>query len=113
MAVKRKLGRATDVRKSMLRGMVTDLLHNSRIVTTLQRARDLSAQAEKMITLGKNNNLANKRRALRYITKEDIVKRLFDEISPKYKDVNGGYVSVLKLGQRRGDGAQMAIVALK
>ncbi len=108
----RKLGRKTDHRMAMLKGMVTFLLENGKIETTLTRAKEVSALAEKMITLGKVNNLANKRRALAFIKKEAIVYKLFNEISPAYADRNGGYTRVLKLGPRRGDGAEMAIIAL-
>lgn len=108
----RKLGRKTDHRMAMLKGMVTFLLENGKIETTLTRAKEVSALAEKMITLGKVNNLANKRRAFAFIKKEDVVYKLFNEISPVYADRNGGYTRVLKLGPRRGDGAEMAIIAL-
>lgn len=108
----RKLGRATDHRLSMLRGMVTYLLESGRIETTVTRAKEVRAMAEKMITLGKEDTLHNKRQALAYITKEDVVKKLFDEISPKYKDVNGGYCRIIKTGPRRGDAAEMCIIEL-
>ncbi len=108
----RKLGRATDHRKAMLRAMVTFLLENGRIETTVTRAKEVSAMAEKMITLGKTNDLHSKRQALAYITKEDVAKKLFDEISPKYIERNGGYTRIVKIGPRRGDAAEMAIIEL-
>ncbi|MBQ3055530.1 MAG: 50S ribosomal protein L17 [Oscillospiraceae bacterium] len=108
----RKLGRATDARKAMLRAMVTYLLENGKIETTVMRAREVRPMAEKMITLGKTNTLHSKRQALAYITKEDVVKKLFDEIAPKYADRNGGYCRITKLGPRRGDCAEMAIIEL-
>ena len=108
----RKLGRPTDHRKSMLRGMVTYLFENGQIETTVTRAKEVRAIAEKMITLAKENNLNNKRAALSYITKEAVVKKLFDEIAPKYKDVNGGYTRITKTGPRRGDAAEMCIIEL-
>ncbi len=108
----RKLGRKTDHRMAMLKGMVTFLLENGKIETTLTRAKEVSALAEKMITLGKVNTLANKRRALAFIKKEAVAYKLFNEISPAYADRNGGYTRVLKLGPRRGDGAEMAIITL-
>ena len=108
----RKLGRRTDHRMSMLKGMVTFLLENGKIETTLTRAREVSALAEKMITLGKVNTLANKRRAFAFIKKEAVAVMLFDKISPAYADRNGGYTRVLKIGPRRGDGAEMAIITL-
>ena len=108
----RKLGRATDVRRAMLRGLVTYLLENGRIETTVSRAKEVQAIAEKMITLGKTNDLHSKRQALAHITKEGVVKKLFDEISPKYADVKGGYTRIVKIGPRRGDAAEMAILEL-
>ena len=108
----RKLGRPTAHRMAMLKGMVTFLLEKGQIETTVTRAKEVSALTDKMITLGKTNTLANKRRALAFLKKEGVVKKLFDEISPAYSDVNGGYTRVLKVGPRRGDGAEMAIVSL-
>ncbi|MBQ0009683.1 MAG: 50S ribosomal protein L17 [Ruminococcus sp.] len=108
----RKLGRPTAHRQAMLRGMVTYLLENGSIETTLTRAKEVKALTEKMITLGKKNTLASRRQALAFITKEAVVKKLFDEIAPKYADVNGGYTAVYKLGPRRGDAAEMALIKL-
>lgn len=108
----RKLGRTTAHRNAMLRGMVTYLLENGKIETTLTRAKEVRAVAEKMITLGKKNTLAARRQALAYITKEDVVKKVFDEIAPKYADRNGGYTQIYKLGPRRGDAAEMALIKL-
>ena len=108
----RKLGRATDHRKSMLRGMVTYLLESGRIETTVTRAKEVSAMAEKMITIAKDNTLHARRQVLAYVTKEDVVKKLFDEIAPNYKDVNGGYCRITKTGARRGDAAEMCIIEL-
>ena len=108
----RKLGRPTAHRIAMLRGMVTLLLENGQIETTLTRAKEVRSMAEKMITLGKKNTLASRRAALAYITKEDVVTKLFNEIAPNYANRNGGYTRILKLGPRRGDAAEMAIVAL-
>ncbi len=112
MAGTRKLGRPTAHRKSMLRGMVTYLLENGQIETTLTRAKEVRCMAEKMITLGKKNTLASRRQALAYITKEDVVTKVFSEIAPKYADRNGGYTTIYKLGQRRGDAAEMALIKL-
>ncbi len=108
----RKLGRPTAHRNAMLRGMVTLLLERGKVETTYTRAKEVSALAEKMITLGKEHTLASYRRALAYITKEDVAKKLFDTIAPAYAAVNGGYTQVFKMGPRRGDGAEMAIVRL-
>ena len=108
----RKLGRPTAHRMAMLRGMVTLLLENGSIETTVTRAKEVKALADKMITLGKKNTLASRREALAYITKEDVVKQLFDVIAPKYADRVGGYTQVYKLGPRRGDAAEMALIKL-
>lgn len=112
MPANRKLGRTTDHRRAMLRAMVTFLFENGRIETTVPRAKELRSVADKMVTLGKENTLHSKRQALAFITKEDVVKKLFDEIAPKYADRNGGYTRVLKIGPRRGDAAEMAIIEL-
>lgn len=108
----RKLGRDTAHRTAMLRAMVTFLLENGKIETTLYRAKEVRSLTEKMITLAKENTLHNKRLAMAFITKEDVVKKLFDEIAPKYEKLNGGYTRILKLGPRRGDAAEMAIIEL-
>ena len=108
----RKLGRPTAHRKAMLRGMVTLLLENGQIETTLTRAKEVRSMAEKMITLGKKNTLASRRAALAYITKEDVVSKLFNTIAPQYADRQGGYTQIFKMGPRRGDAAEMAIVKL-
>lgn len=108
----RKLGRPTAHRIAMLRGMVTLLLENGQIETTLTRAKEVRSMAEKMITLGKKNTLASRRAALAYITKEDVVTKLFSEIAPGYAKRNGGYTRILKTGVRRGDAAEMAVVML-
>lgn len=108
----RKLGRTSDHRKAMLRAMVTYLLENGKIETTVTRAKEVRALTEKMITVAKNNNLSAKRQALAFITKESVVKKLFDEIAPKYQDVNGGYCRIIKTGPRRGDAAEMCIIEL-
>ena len=108
----RKLGRTTAQRKAMLRGMTTLLLECGKIETTYTRAQEVSAMADEMIILGKKGDLAAYREALAYITKEDVAKKLFSVIAPMYQDRNGGYTQVLKMGPRRGDGAEMAIVRL-
>ncbi len=108
----RKLGRTSDQRRAMLRAMVTYLLENGQIKTTISRAKDVAPLAEKMITLAKQNDLAAYRQALGFITKEDVAKKLFQELGPKYAGRNGGYTRVVKIGPRRGDCAEMAIVQL-
>ena len=108
----RKLGRPTAHRKAMLRGMVTLLLENGQVETTLTRAKEVRSIAEKMITLGKKNTLASRRAALAYITKEEVVSKVFNELAPLYAERNGGYTQIFKLGARRGDGAEMAIIRM-
>ena len=108
----RKLGRTTDNRMAMLRGMVTLLLETGKVDTTVTRAKEVRCLAEKMITLGKKNTLASRRQALAFITKEDVVKKLFDVIAPENAARNGGYTAIYKLGPRRGDGAEMARIVL-
>lgn len=108
----RKLGRPTDQRMAMLRAMTTYLLENGQIKTTISRAKEVAPLAEKMITLAKKNDLAAYRQALAYLTKEDVAKKLFHELGPKYAERNGGYTRVLKMGPRRGDAAEQAIIQL-
>ena len=108
----RKLGKPTAARMAMLRQQVTDFLKTGRMETTVTRAKEIRPLAEKMITLGKKKGLANYRLALRFITNEDVAKKLFDEIAPKYADRNGGYTRVTRLGARRGDAAEMAVIEL-
>ncbi len=108
----RKLGRPTDQRKAMLRGMVTLLLENGQLVTTVTRAKELRSIADQMITLGKKNTLASRRAALAFITKESVVAKVFTEYASLYADRNGGYTQIFRLGQRRGDGAEIAIIKM-
>lgn len=108
----RKLGKTTAQRKAMLRQQVTDLLEYGRMETTITRAKEVRPLAEKMITLGKKNTLASRRAALAFITKEDVVTKVFTEIAPKYAERNGGYTRIMRLGVRRGDAAEMAIIEL-
>ena len=108
----RKLGKTSEQRKALLRQQVTDLLENGKIETTFCRAKEVQPVVEKMITLGKKGNLAAYRRALSFITKEDVANKLFKEIAPKYADRNGGYTRVTRTGPRRGDAAEMAVIEL-
>ena len=108
----RKLNLPTDQRMALLRNLVTSLLENGKIETTETRAKEARSLAEKMITLGKTNTLHSRRQALAFITKEDVVTKLFAEIAPKYAERNGGYTRIIKTGPRRGDAAPMAIVEL-
>ena len=108
----RKLGKTSTQRKALLRQQVTDLLENGKIETTFYRAKEVQPVVEKMITLGKKGNLATYRKAMSYVTKEDVVQKLFKEIAPKYADRNGGYTRVTRTGARRGDAAEMAVIEL-
>ncbi len=108
----RKLGRTTDQRRAMLRAMVTFLFENGKIETTVTRAKEVSAMADKMVTLAKAGDLHSKRQIFAYVTKETVAKKLCDEIAPKYADRNGGYTKIVKIGPRRGDAAEMAIIEL-
>ena len=112
MAKYRKLGRVSSHRNLMLRNLVTDLLRNGRIETTVTRAKETRRMAEKMITLGKRGDLHARRQVLAYVLEEQVVKTLFDEIAPKYAERNGGYTRMIKKGPRRGDGAEVAILQL-
>lgn len=108
----RKLGKPTDQRRAMLRQQVTDLLQMGRIETTITRAKEMRPLAEKMITLGKKNTLASRRAALTFITKEEVVTKVFSEIAPGYAERNGGYTRIVRIGPRRGDAAEMAVIEL-
>ena len=108
----RKLGRPTAHRKTMLRNLVTDLLREGRISTTLHRAKETRRTAEKMITLAKRGDLHARRQVLAYVYDEDVVTKLFEEIAPKYEDRNGGYTRIMKLGPRRGDCAEVVFLEL-
>ena len=108
----RKLGRDTAHRLAMLRGLVTFFFENGKIETTATRAQEVRALAEKMITIAKEDTLANRRNVMAFITKESVTNKLFKEIAPKYADRNGGYTRITKLGPRRGDAAEMAIIEL-
>ena len=108
----RKLGRPADHRRAMMRAMVTFLLEKGRIETTVTRAKEVRGIAEKMITTAKKDDLHSKRQVLSFITKEDVTKKLFDEIAPKYRERSGGYTRIIRIGPRRGDAAEMAIIEL-
>lgn len=122
----RKLGRTSGHRKSMLRNLTTDVIVNGKIVTTEQRAKEVRRQVEKMVTLGKKGDLASRRRAAAYLmdvvadVKEDgddivvqtALQKLFDEVAPRFKDRNGGYTRIIKMQERRGDAAKMAVLEL-
>ncbi len=108
----RKLGKTSAQRRALLRQQVTDLLENGKMETTFYRAKEVQPVVEKMITLGKKGNLAAYRRAMSYITKEDVVQKLFKEIAPNYAERHGGYTRVTRTGPRRGDAAEVAVIEL-
>ena len=108
----RKLGKTTAQRMAMLRQQVTDLLDKGRMETTVTRAKEIAPMAEKMITLGKAKDLNAYRQALSFITREDVAKKVFDELAPKYADRNGGYPRIPRIGTRRGDAAEIAVIEL-
>ena len=108
----RKLGRPTAHRRSMLRNIVTDLFREERITTTNFRAKEARRVAEKMITLAKRGDLHARRQVLAYVYDETVVKKLFDEIAPKYAEREGGYTRILKLGPRQGDNAEVVFLEL-
>jgi len=113
MAVhRRKLGRTSEQRRALIRNLATSVLEHGRITTTYEKAKEAQRAAERMITLGKKGTLAARRQALSYLFSEDVVTKLFSEIAPRYADRNGGYTRVLKLGPRKGDGAEEAICEL-
>lgn len=112
MAQLRKLGRRSDHRQKMLANQVVSLLREKRITTTVTRAKETRRMAEKMITLGKAGDLHSRRQAIGYLKDKELVKALFDDIAPGYSDRQGGYTRILKLGPRRGDGSEMAILEL-
>lgn len=112
MANYRKLGRTSSHRQMMLRNQVTSLLKNGTMETTVTRAKESRKLAEKMITLAKKGDLHSRRQVLAFVTEEDVVTNLFDEIGPKYETRNGGYTRMVKIGPRRGDCAPMCRIEL-
>src|SRR6187200_111267 len=108
----RKLSRNTSHRRALLRNLVTALLEHGRLMTTLPKAKEIRPLAEKMITLGKQDSLHARRQVQAYLLKEAIAKKVFDSIAPKFADRKGGYSRIIKLGNRKGDGADLAIIEL-
>ncbi len=108
----RKLSRNTSHRRAMLRNLVTDLLDHGRLMTTLPKAKEVRPLAEKMITLGKRDNLHARRQLQAYLLREAVAKKVFETIAPRFADRNGGYSRIIKLGNRKGDGADLAIIEL-
>ena len=108
----RKLGRNSSARKALFRSVLTAFFKNERIETTATKAKEISGLAAKMITLAKQGDLHSRRQVLAFLVDEEATKKLFDEIAPKYKDRQGGYTRIYKLGPRRGDAAEMAVLEL-
>ena len=108
----RKLGRDSSARKALLHGIVTSLFQHERIETTEAKAKELRKVADKMLTLAKRGDLHARRQVMAYMMDEDVVKKLFDEVAPKYKDRQGGYTRIIKAGVRQGDAAPMVIIEL-
>ena len=112
MPANRKLGKTTDQRMAMLRQQVTDFLDKGRMETTVTRAKEIAPMAEKMISLGKEKDLASYRQMLSFITREDVAKKVKDELAAKFADRNGGYTRITRVGVRRGDAAEVAVIEL-
>ena len=108
----RKLSRNTSHRRALLRNLVTSFLEHGRLMTTLPKAKEVRPLAEKMITLGKKDNLHARRQVHAYLLKDATAKKVFDTIAPKFADRKGGYSRIIKLGNRKGDGADLAIIEL-
>lgn len=108
----RRLGLRSDHRRAMLRNIVTSFLDKERIETTETRAKELNRLTERMISLAKRGDLHARRQALSYLMDETVVKKLFEQIAPKYADRQGGYTRIIKKGFRRGDGAPVVIIEL-
>jgi len=106
----RKLGRTTAHRKALFRNQLTSLFTHERIITTVAKAKELRPQAERMVTLARTGSLADRRLILKTVPDKDVVRRLFDDIAPRFADRNGGYTRIMRLGRRRGDGAELAII---
>lgn len=108
----RKLGRDSSARKALLRSILTSFFAHGRIETTEAKAKETASLADQMITLAKRGDLHARRQVLSFLMDEEVTKKLFDTIAPKYQERQGGYTRVLKLGPRRGDAAPMAILEL-
>ncbi len=106
----RKLGRTSSHRRAMFRNQLVSLMTSERIITTLAKAKDLRPIAEKLVTKGKTGTVHARRQVRQWISDRSVVKRLFDDIAPRFEDRPGGYLRIMKLGPRRGDGAPMAII---
>ncbi len=108
----RRLNRSTGMRRALFRNLISELIRHERIKTTAAKACAIKGDAEKIITLAKRGDLHSRRLALRTITDPDLVKKLFDEVAPRYADRPGGYTRIIKLGPRKGDAAPMVLLEL-
>jgi large subunit ribosomal protein L17 len=108
----RKLRRSTPQRQALFRGLITDLLRYEKVRTTEAKAKEVRGMAEKVITLGKDGTLHARRQALRVVSDTDVVKKVFDDLGPRYATRPGGYTRIVKLGRRLGDGAEVAQLEL-
>lgn len=108
----RKLGRRADHRKAMLKNLTISLVREEKIETTVTRAKELRKFLDRMVTLGKKGTLADRRRAFAFLRDEEAVAKLFNDLAPKYAERNGGYTRIIKTSVRRGDSAELAIIAL-
>ena len=112
MAFYRKLGRNSSNRKALFRSILTSFFKYGRIETTITKAKEVAAKSAELITLAKQNDLHARRQVLAILVDETVTKKLFEEIAPKFADVNGGYTRIYRVGPRRGDAAEMAIIEL-
>jgi len=108
----RRLNRDQGARRALFRNLISDLIRHERIQTTEAKARAIRGDAEKIITLAKRGDLHSRRRAMRTVSNPELVKKLFDEIGPRYADRSGGYTRMIKLGPRQGDAAPMVVLEL-
>jgi large subunit ribosomal protein L17 len=108
----RKLGRTTSHREALFRNQLQSLMDKERIVTTLPKAKELRPLAERVITRGKQGTVHARRWALRWLLRRDLVKKVFDDIAPRFRERPGGYLRIVKLGPRQGDGAEMAVIEM-
>lgn len=108
----RKLGRTSSHREALFRNQLQSLVEKEKIVTTLPKAKELRPIAEKVITRGKHGTVHDRRWVLRWVSKRDLVKKVFDDIAPRFQERPGGYLRIVKLGPRQGDGAEMAVLEL-
>ena len=108
--VNRKLGRTSAHRAALFRNQLASLIDKERIITTLPKAKELRPQIERLVTLGKNDSVHNRRQAERVVAEDTLISKLFETLGPRFTERPGGYTRIIKLGPRRGDAAEMAIL---